>query len=206
MSIKSQIQYTVGINDNYLTEGIRFLKNSNRIGKLILKFQSALNYSKDPEIKRDVTEYIRELQRAKLDFESVEQKFASGDKVEAKEEYQQLRIKFSKIVADINKESIKKFMIAGGIAVVAFSVFASIIPSHNVAPEPPSYQSPSMGMPSRSSLTTVEKSIQEEIRKNNDMLKITKDKIRALDLFSKNQKLIEKLGQQQIKIENKLGQ
>lgn len=205
MSLRSQLQYTSGIQSSFLTEGIRFFKNSKRIEKLIEKFQSAMTFAKDAETKQDVSNYVRELQRAKLDFEGVEQKFAAGNKEEAKEEYKQLKIKFASIITDINKESIKKFMIVGGIAGLAFATFGMIIPSHMTAAIP-AVQNHFGNLPTKSDLTGAQKAIQAQIQANNIQLRTVRDKIKAFDLFDKNQKLIEKLTQEENALEKKIGQ
>ena len=135
MSIREQIRYAGGLREDYLNEGIVLFRNSKRIEKLINKIQKAEQYAIGSETKQEVANYVRELQRAKLDFESVEQKYISGNKEEAKEEYKALRIKFASIVTNINKESVKKFLIIAGVATLVFSIFASIIPTHSPIPE-----------------------------------------------------------------------
>ena len=202
MSIKTQIQFITGLNEEYLTEGIRFFRNSKRIEKLIKKFEVALITVRDPETKNEVEDYIRQLKKAKLDFEAVEQKFMVGDKTEAKEEYNQLKIKFASIIADINKESVKHFMITAGLAAFVFALFSSIVP-HSI--QTPIQQPVQTGMPTRDSLTMDEKTIQNEINTNNNLLKITKDKLKALNIFDKNQHLIAKLAAEQAKISSQLG-
>jgi hypothetical protein len=205
MSLKSQLQYASGVNTDFLTEGIRFFRNSKRIEKLINKFQSALPMAKDTETRQDVSNYIRELQRAKLDFEAVEQKFSSGNKEEAKDEYKQLKIKFASIITEINKETVKKFMIIGGIAGLAFATFGMIIPSHMAPVQTPQPVS-GYGIPAKSDLTRIQKEIQAQIQSNNIQLRGIRDKVKAYDLFDKNQKLIEKLTREEGELEKKIGQ
>ena len=202
MSIREQIRYAGGLREDYLNEGIVIFRNSKRIEKLINKIQKAEQYAIGSETKQEVANYVRELQRAKLDFESVEQKYISGNKEEAKEEYKALRIKFARIVTDINKESVKKFLITAGVATLVFSIFASIIPTHSPIPEVPSTATHTMV--SRDSLTSAEKTIRAEIHANNLALSGLKDKVRTFDLFGKNQKLIERLAQEQSKLQRKL--
>lgn len=202
MSIKEELRYSSGVNyEGFLTEGIIFFKNSKRIEKLISKIRASMQYIQEPSMKADLNEYLREMERAKLDFQTVEEKYRVGNKEEAREEYRNLRIKFSRIVLDINKESVKKALIITGVAAIVFSMFAAIIPTKN----PDMVIGSDVGEQSFKSLSGEEKSLLRQIEQNNKELKLLKNRKEALDKFMDNQKLIEKLSKQQEKLEKKIG-
>jgi len=209
MSIRTELRYACGINrEEFLTEGIRFFRNSKRIEKLITKFKASLQYAQDVETKRDILNYIRELERAKLDFESVEQEYAAGNKEDAMDTYKGLKIKFSKIVSEINKETVKKFIISAGLGVLLIATVSSIIPSGAPLVKTTSTTTLSGGfqaMPTSAGLSAQERSILAEIQKNNAALKSIRDQKKMLSLFEKNQALIARLAEQQQGLQGKLG-
>lgn len=210
MSVRTELRYVCGLGrEEFLTEGIKYFRNSKRIDKLVKKFKASLEYANDIETKRDILNYIRELERAKLDFESVEQEYASGNKEDAMETYKNLKVKFSKIVSEINKESVKKFLVTAGLATLLIATVSAIIPSGaplvSVAPSVKSVSGGFTAPPTAAGLSAQERSILAEIKRNNEALRSIRDQKKMLALFEKNQRLIEQLSAQQQGLQGKLG-
>ena len=203
MNLKESMRVRAGVGTkNYqLTEGIRFFKNSGRIQKLITKMKGSMRYAETKEMRDDVLEYINELETAKQSFFDAEEEYRTGDKEKAKVQYRKIRIKYGHIVSKINKETIKKFLIAGGLAYIFFAVAASVIP-HKLEGAAPLFDS--SGRPTMASLNASELRIQNMIKDYQVDLSNIDKKQAALEAFEKAQKEIANLTAQQANLSTQL--
>jgi hypothetical protein len=172
MTIKEEIQYKTGLNDNLILEGIKFFKNSGRIQKLIEKINNKLLKEKDEEIKNDMIEYVKSLEEAQNKFKDVEQLFSSGKKDVAKAEYKNLVKEYSALISKINKKTIINFFLGTGLAYLLFFSFATFLVSGFIP------------------LTAAIQSGIEKIKFNGTKLNGTTGAV----AFNKNQKTVEDLG------------
>lgn len=110
----------------YLVEGLVFLKNSKRLVKLASKLEKKATELQSDEEKKEAYNFIDMLRDVAGQYADVESTYATGDKVEAKTIYNKMNIKYYELVKQINKESLKKFLIGAGaymVLTILYSVF-----------------------------------------------------------------------------------
>jgi hypothetical protein len=98
-----------------INEGIVFLKNSKRIKKLIKKIKG----------NKELDALSEMLQKKASDFEKFELDYKTAtkkEKTKIKEEYKKFVLSNKKIVEEINKESIKKVLVALGLLSTAIAI------------------------------------------------------------------------------------
>lgn len=184
------IQTLLGSDAFYLAEGISFFKNSKRLSKLAEKMERNLTYVKDDREREEITEYISNLRAAATEFSNIESKYSVGNKVEAKAEYDKLKIRYFKLVKDINTETMKKFLLIAG-AYVGLSLLLSAIPSGAVKGVD-SQQPPSLDF------------IRREIAANNSKLASIKNSTKQLSVMEKNMELMSKLQKEMARVQKKI--
>jgi hypothetical protein len=110
----------------YITEGLVFLKNSKRLAKLASKLEKKASIIPTDEEKKDAYAFIDMMKDVAGQYADVESVYSTGDKAEAKTMYNKMNIKYYELIKQINKESLKKFVIGAGaymILTVLYSVF-----------------------------------------------------------------------------------
>lgn len=163
----------------YITEGLTFFKNSKRLLKLAAKMESNIQFVKDAQEKREISDYIVSLKDAAKEFAEVETKYNTENKYEAKAAYDRLKVKYFNLIKDINTETMKKFLLGAGLY-IGLAILMSVFPGKSVA---------APGADGKVDIS----SIQRQIASNNAQIDSIKDETKRLSLMSRNMKLIEEL-------------
>lgn len=173
-----------------LNEGLVVLKNSKRFSKLAAKMERSLQVVSDEQEKREILDYIQNVKQAASEFAEIESAYKTGNRDEAKAAYNKLRVKYFKLVKDINTETMKKFILAGGLFFI-FSVLLNGVGAINAG------ASPSTQVDTRS--------IAERIAANNRELSELKSENQKLGALNKNLNLMKVLEKRLATLKSKTG-
>lgn len=131
MNLQEEILKNAGITDEYIVEGIKFFKNSVRLDKLIKKIEVEDIYKNNADVKK----FIALAKEIKMDFMTIENKYAKAskeEKADIKMEYKNLSSKNYKLIQLINKETFKKALKGTGIALGVLSILFFIFMSTGI--------------------------------------------------------------------------
>lgn len=177
-----------------LNEGIEFFKNSQRLSRLAMKMKKKLNTGLlDENQKHEVVAYINTLEEAAKEFADVEAAYKTGSKVEAKASFDKLKVKYFKLMRDLNTETMKTFIKGAGLAVI-FLLLAKLLP----------FGKGPAAIPVASGGEQTIQSIQAQIAANTQLIQNAKKETDKLKAMSKNMELIEKLEKELARAQSKL--
>lgn len=173
-----------------LNEGLYIFRNSKRFLKLASKMERSLQMVSDEREKEEVNNYIQNVKQASSEFLEVENAAQTGNRVEAKAAYDKLKIKYFKLVKDINTETMKKFILGAGIYII-FSVLIGGLGTVNAA------------QPATGQIDT--RSITERIATNMREMKELKGENQKLGALEKNLKIMKDLEKKLTYLKGKTG-
>jgi hypothetical protein len=180
-----------------LMEGIRFFKNSIRLKKLSNKVKKQIRLTDDETTRIGLNEFIKKIDDIAAKFEEVEDQYASGDKENAKQNYKVMVAANADLIKEINKESIKKALIAAGIASLIFGIFGAMfggnVSTTQVATSGNTQFAPVANVEQlKKNVQTAEK----EIARNNKMIELSKSGIEAQKAYERNSELLKTINKE----------
>jgi len=171
----------------YITEGLTFFKNSKRLSSLASKMERNLSYASNEQEREEISEYIKNLKEAAQEFSNIEAKYTTGNKIEAKAEYDKLRVRYFKLMKDINTETMKKFLLGAGLY-VGIAILLNAFP---------------VGVSGEQMPTGLD-AIRKQISINNSQISSIKSSTKQLAIMEKNMGLMEKLQREMSRLQRKM--
>lgn len=134
MTLVEEMRKNAGLinEEQILTEGIKFFKNSKKITKLANKLEKKANklFDKDNvEGSKELSKFVSETKNIADKFQKLEDEYKNAKdkdkKKELKTKYSSLEKEFQKLLKILKQEKVKKSLVeVGGLALAASIVFA----------------------------------------------------------------------------------
>lgn len=110
---------TFGKDEIYLTEGVRFFKNSKRLDRLADKLEKKISIFTREEERAEIMKISKKVRQISQEFRNIEEKYADLDNKDKKErlrgQYKSVENKYKELVRIINEETIINYSGAAAI-------------------------------------------------------------------------------------------
>ena len=130
----NEIRKNAGLENEYLTEGIKYFKESNKLKRLVKVLEKKIPKLSDEErkniqeLREGVIKLIKEYEKIEADFSKAQTK---QEKDQLKLAHKSMGKKFTSVLKMATKEDTKKVLISTGLAAIVGGALASgLLPLH----------------------------------------------------------------------------